>query len=213
MDDSDKKDKPPAEESQHAGQPADRPHKAPAKKELERMVGELKDQVAGLTAQLEQQGESLVHTTDRMLRALAEAQNTRRRAIEERTRALALQKDEVLASLLPVLDNLVLAAENAGADEASLHEGVRLILRQAQDVLRSHGARSFGARGEPFDPGRHEAVERVADAEVAPGAVAEVLSVGFEREGRMLRPARVRVAVEVPREGGGEGADSGRPEA
>jgi len=176
--------------------------RAPTKIELEQMVGELKDRVAQLETEAKEREELLVQTSDRMLRALAEAQNARRRAAEERVRALALQKDRVLASFLPVLDHLRLALDSGGAGEESLAEGLRLILRQAEDVLRSHGVTRFGAQGQPFDPLRHEAVERVVTSDSEPGTVLEVTSPGFEREGRVLREAKVKVAAEpIPAEG------------
>ncbi len=158
------------EESEHGESPAPPSvRRAPTKIELEQMVGELKDRVTQLEAEAKEREDLLAQASDRMLRALAEAQNTRRRAAEERVRALALQKDRVLASFLPVLDHLRLALDSGGAGEEGLAEGLRLILRQAEDVLRSHGVTCFGAQGEPFDPLRHEAVERILTHDAQPG--------------------------------------------
>jgi len=192
----------------------DKAHTVPTKKELEQMVGELKDRLAGLEQQVKEQQEALDQTTDRMLRALAEVQNTRRRAAEERVRAVALQTDEVLACLLPVLDHLRLAVDTtvaAGAD--SLADGLQLIVRQMEDVLRAHGAAAVGKVGDKFDPRKHEAVETVFVAGARPGSIVEVLTPGYERQGRILRAAKVRTAAEAPPETPTEPGDSGTANA
>ena len=199
-------------EGEDAATPS-RVRSAPTKRELEQMVGDLKDRVAGLEQQAKEQAELLEATTDRLLRALANERNARRRAVEERVLALALEKDKVLASFLPVLDHLRLAANSGAASEESMGEGLRLILRQMEDVLRLHGVTAFGAPGERFDPRRHEAVETVVAEGASPGQVVEVISLGYEREGRVLREARVKVASQPPpaertESGNGEAAEA-----
>ena len=134
---------------------------------------------------------------DRMLRALAEAENTRRRA----ERAAKDARQDAIADfareLLPVVDNLqrsIAAAERpATAEEAALVEGVRAVERILMRALEQFGIRRMEARGAPFDPTLHEAIMEVDDASL-PGTVVRVVEDGYTINDRPLRPARVAVA-------------------
>jgi molecular chaperone GrpE len=135
---------------------------------------------------------------DRLLRALAEAENTRRRADraagDARRNALA----EFARELLAVADNLrraIAAAEGpAEAGDATLREGVRATERMLEVGFERFGIHRIEALGQKFDPQRHEAVMEVADTEHEPGTVLRVAEDGYMIGDRLLRPARVVVA-------------------
>src|SRR3984893_6315180 len=138
---------------------------------------------------------------DRLLRALADAENTRRRAErsmkESRKHAIAAFAREMLI----VVDNLqrtIAAAEDQGPatteSAAALIEGVRATLRVLMRILESFDVRPIAAFGERFDPSIHEASMEVDDPSRPPGTVTRVVEDGYTINDRLLRPARVIVS-------------------
>lgn len=138
---------------------------------------------------------------DRALRALAEAENTRRRAERSLQEERQFAVTGLARELLPVLDNLhraIVASKQAPSQGASLIDGVRATERLLMGVLQRVGVQRVDALGAPFDPSRHEAMMEVDDPSTAPGAVADVMEDGYLIHGRLLRPARVTVARRGP---------------
>lgn len=134
---------------------------------------------------------------DKLLRKQAEFENFRKRGEREMQEAYVRARADLLTDLLPVLDNFDLAmqhAENASADV--IHEGMRLIYRQMLDSLLRIGLEPIDADGQPFDPELHEAVATEVSEEVPDHTVVNVLQRGYRLGDRMLRPARVKVAVQ-----------------
>jgi molecular chaperone GrpE len=136
---------------------------------------------------------------DRMLRALADAENTRRRAerTAEGVRQYAIS--DFARELLAVADNLrrsIAAAERRSAEQSeddALVEGVRATLRMLEHTLDRFGVRRMQALGTRFDPALHEAIMEVDDRSQPPGTVARVDEDGYTIHDRLLRPARVAV--------------------
>lgn len=137
---------------------------------------------------------------DRMLRALADAENTRRRAERMAQDSSKYAVADFARELLAVADNLrrtIAAAEQRAPEpdgDAALLEGVRATERALMHALGRFGVRKIDALGVPFDPTLHEAVIEVADESHPPGSVVQVLEDGFTIHDRLLRPARVAVA-------------------
>ncbi len=129
------------------------------------------------------------------LRALAELDNAQKRLKREKEESVRFAAENVLADLLPSLDNLDLALQHASASDAckSFVTGVDMTLKLLLETLKRHGLEKIGAVGEPFDPARHEAVGMADVAEVPDGAVCALLSPGYLLSNRLLRPARVTV--------------------
>src|SRR4029450_2258946 len=94
----------------------------------------------------------------------------------------------------PVVDNLQRALAAGGSVE-DLKVGVELTLKQFLDLLRQRGVGEVPAVGTPFDPAVHEAVARVDDASVTTPTVVDELQRGYTLNGKLLRPALVRVAM------------------
>lgn len=139
----------------------------------------------------------LADKQDRLLRALADADNIRRRAQRDREDYVRYASESLLRDLVPVLDNLdrALAAARPEGAAAGLREGVELIQRELLKVLERAGVTRFSALGAAFDPTRHEAVARVVNPQVAPNTVAHETLPGYMLHQRVLRPALVSVAV------------------
>lgn len=139
---------------------------------------------------------------DRMLRALAEAENTRKRAEREKTDALAYGTTKFARDMLAVADNLKRALEHfpaearAKADDAvkAVLEGVEVTERQLQATLARHGIKRIAAEGARFDPHFHQAVAEVPAQGKEPGTVMSVIQEGYTIADRLLRPAMVTVA-------------------
>lgn len=144
----------------------------------------------------------LADLKDRLLRALAEQENLRRRAERERDEAVRFAAADVVKDLLATADNLARALasvppELAAQDEAmrNLLAGVAATERILHDTFMKHGIRKIEPiAGDSFDPDRHQALFKVAESEYSPGAVAEVILPGYTYHGRLLRPALVGVA-------------------
>ena len=145
----------------------------------------------------------LADKQDRLLRALAEADNTRRRAQREREDYVRYANESLLRELIPILDNLDRALEaarpageggKAGAG-GGLMEGVELIQREFLKGLEHAGVTRYSAVGQVFDPTRHEAISRVVSAQAPPDTVIAETLPGYMLNGRVLRPALVAVAA------------------
>lgn len=131
---------------------------------------------------------------EKLARTLADFDNFRRRTRGEAQAAREKGKEEVLRGLLDVLDNFDRAL--AAAPEGPLADGVRLIHRQLSSLLEREGLARIDAVGQAFDPAMHEAVASVpAEGGAKPGTVVEEVARGYTFAGRVLRPARVKVAA------------------
>jgi len=141
---------------------------------------------------------------DRSMRTLADFDNFRKRVERERTEQRRYAGSEVLRDLLAVVDNLERAVGAQGSLE-ELQEGVELILRQLDELLKRHGVERVAAEGGRFDPASHEAVVRHESDEVTEPTIVKELQSGYWLSDRLLRPALVEVAV--PRAPGGVPVD------
>ena len=132
---------------------------------------------------------------DKFLRARADLENYRRRVIRERAEIARETKREVLLRVLDVLDNLERALGYEQADAQALLMGLRMTVRQFEDVLSGLGVKAVAACGEQFDPRWHQAEEKVVDPEQAEGTIVEEIQRGYHLDDVLLRPARVKVVA------------------
>jgi molecular chaperone GrpE len=148
-------------------------------------------------AEIESLRQEVQDKQDRLLRALAETDNVRRRAQRDREDYVKYATESLLRDLVPVLDNLdraLTAARTAGVG-GYVVVGVELIQREMLRVLERAGLARYSAVGQPFDPARHEAIARVVSGEAAPDTVVHETAPGYLLHGRVLRPALVAVAA------------------
>jgi molecular chaperone GrpE len=134
---------------------------------------------------------------DRLLRALAEMDNMRRRAQRDREEYTRYATESLIRDLVPVLDNFdrALEAARATVEAAKVVEGVELIQRELLRVLERAGLKRYSALGQAFDPTRHEATARVVSPHASPNTVVAEIVPGYLLHERVLRPAQVAVAV------------------
>jgi len=138
---------------------------------------------------------------DLLLRKQAEFDNFRKRTEKERDEHRSGAVGDFMKSVLPVLDNLERALTTSAQADSPLRQGVVLIHQQLLDVLMKEGLRPVETIGAAFDPHVHEAVDTRPVEGFAPGAIIEEMQKGYTFNGRLLRPALVRVAA---RQGSGE---------
>jgi molecular chaperone GrpE len=150
------------------------------------------------TAKLETE---IADLKDRLLRALAEIENIRRRADRERDETAKYAVTGFARDMLPVADNLgrALAAvppEARGKDPAidALISGIELTDRELRAVFERHGIRRVDPMGERFDHNFHQAMMEIEDPTKPPGTVVQVLQTGYVLRDRLLRPAMVAVS-------------------
>ena len=134
---------------------------------------------------------------DNWRQALADLDNFRKRCVREVEQARSDERARVAGAFLPVVDTLEMALSHAGADPATIVEGVRSVRDQAVSLLAALGFARHDAIGQPFDPAHHEAVTAMADPEAEPGTVLHVLRPGYGGQDRQLRPASVVVATKA----------------
>ena len=130
------------------------------------------------------------------MRAIAEQENTRRIARRDVQAAKDFASQGFAKSLLDVSDSLGYALEAAKGDDASLEsliEGVELTRGQLVKAFGAQGVEEFGAVGDAFDPGLHEALFEFPDPEKEAGTVGQVVKTGFTMKGRTIRAAQVGV--------------------
>ncbi len=139
---------------------------------------------------------------DKLLRALAEMENLRRRTEREVADARFYGIASFAREVLGIADNMQRALDAAqqelrGAPDPAvktLLEGVELTERELLKVLEKNGVKKFDPQGEKFDPNLHQAMYEVPDASVPAGTVVQVIQPGYMIGERMLRPALVAVA-------------------
>jgi molecular chaperone GrpE len=150
---------------------------------------------------------------DHALRAAAEAENVRRRAEREMNDARAYAIQRFAKDLFGVADNLERALQAAPKDTVdpavkNLTVGIELIHKALQTAFEANGVKVIDPRpGEKFDPNKHQAVMEQPSADVPAGGVIQVLQIGYELFGRVVRPAMVAVAAK----GASAPAPSGEP--
>ena len=152
------------------------------------------DDVAALQARAAELEKRAAELENLWRRALADADNLRKRHAREMARLRDQERAEVARDWLPVLDNLDRALEYAGTDPGAIIEGVRAVRDQAVDLLSRLGYPRQDDLGASFDPARHDAVAAIPFADAPPGTVVEVVHPAYGDGDHQLRPAQVVVA-------------------
>ncbi len=149
-----------------------------------------------LASELATSQAAVAENRDLYLRALADLENYRKRALRDREDAIRFANDNLLREILPVLDNLERALEHAGdeAEQKVLREGVEMTLSQLRKVLESAGVTKVTADGVAFDPNFHQAMGQVETGDQPVNTVVQVLQHGYLLRERLLRPAMVLIA-------------------
>jgi len=153
------------------------------------------DALAALTNEVSALKAQNADLAEQFLRAKAEAENTRRRAEEETSKARKFAVESFADSLLAVADSLEAGLAIQEATREQLREGSEATLKQLKSALERHKVMQIEpASGAKFDPHQHQAISMVP-AEQEPNTVVTVLQKGYLIAERVLRPALVTVAA------------------
>jgi molecular chaperone GrpE len=159
----------------------------------------------GVAAEVQQLQAEKAELQDKLLRALAEAQNVRRRAQQDVERERKFGIERFAKDILSVADNLGRALsvlpDDANAIDPALRNvivGVQATERELQSVLERHGITRVESLGRPFNAEFHQAMMEVEDPTVAAGTVVQELVPGYLIAGRLLRAAMVAVSKGGP---------------
>lgn len=138
---------------------------------------------------------------DQLLRALAEAENTRRRTEREMDDTRRFAIGTFARDLLPVADNLRRALDSVATEAHRENDALKALLtgveateRQLLSALERGGVKPIEALGKPFDPNLHQVMFEVDSPDHAPGTILQVLQIGYALHERLLRPALVGTA-------------------
>ena len=155
------------------------------------------DKIAAYEKQLRDQQDKLSEANDKFLRLFSEFDNYRKRVNKERIEFAKTAAEDIIIALLPILDDLERASQNAieQNEKEAEQEGVVLIYNKFKTILRQKGVEEITARGADFDTDYHEAITHVpAENKKQKGKVVEEVQKGYLLNGKVIRHARVVVA-------------------
>ncbi|EPJ46998.1 MAG: hsp 24 DnaK nucleotide exchange factor [Osedax symbiont Rs1] len=166
--------------------------------EIAESVADQTDPLAGLDM-IKQLGEAqaeIASLKDQMLRTLADAQNTKRRAEQDVTKAHKFGVEKFASEMLPIVDSMAMALQANESDEGAqgLRDGVEMTLKMLLAALEKFNVVQIDPQGEVFDPALHQAMSMVDGGAIETNKVVAVMQKGFTISGRLLRPAMVMVA-------------------
>jgi len=164
-------------------------------------------EVGSLLKKLEEVSADASNQKERYLRAVADLENYRKRAIREKDEARRQANMGLVEDLLPILDNFKLGLKSAESHEggAAFAEGFRMILTQLESALEQNGLVAINPEGKAFDPNYHEALAHVPHEGTEDGHIIEVQRVGYTLHDRLLRPAAVIISSGAPETAGPSG--------
>lgn len=140
--------------------------------------------------------DELEQMKDKLMRHAAEFDNYKKRTARERDELYATAVCDTIEKLLPVKDNLerAVAAAEAADENAQITDGVKMIVKQLDDVLEAIGVTPIAAVGEEFDPEKHNAVMHEENPELGENIITEELMRGYSYKEKIVRHSMVKVA-------------------
>ena len=144
-------------------------------------------------AELTKTEQELEETVDRLKRVMAEFENYEKRNTKEREQLYNSLLADIIASFLPVLDNLEKAV-TAKTEDENMKQGIELVVKQIQDIFAKFGVETIETVGKPFDPEVHEAVSSVQDETLGEKIIKEEFRKGYKIGSKVIRHSMVIVA-------------------
>jgi molecular chaperone GrpE len=131
----------------------------------------------------------------KLQRVSADYANYQKRMPKQITDSIAYEKERIIKTLLPAMDNFEHTLQNAHSAENVdvLVKGIRIIYDQMLDILKSHNVEQIKALGEQFDPAMHQAMTRQSDPDKEEDTILEEFQKGYKLSGRVIRPSKVIV--------------------
>ena len=136
----------------------------------------------------------LADVKEQLLRTAAEYANYRARSAKEKEQTYSNAKGNVVAEILPAIDNLERAISQEGEDYEALKKGVQMTLDGLMASLDKLGVEQYGESGDSFDPNFHNAVMHTQDESLDENVITDVFQKGYKIGDRVIRPAMVKTA-------------------
>jgi len=154
------------------------------------------EETALLAKALEEKTKEAASHYEQLLRARAEFENFKKRQAREHSQFLKYANENLIHSLLPIINNLERANEAAKANQdiAALRVGVEMILKMFFDALKQAGVEPIESAGRPFDPAKHEVISCVESPDHEENTVLQEFEKGYTLHDRLLCPAKVSVS-------------------
>ncbi|UCE99346.1 MAG: nucleotide exchange factor GrpE [Planctomycetota bacterium] len=132
----------------------------------------------------------------KLQRVSADYANYQKRAPKQIADTICYEKEKIIKTLLPILDNFEHTLANADSAENVdvLIKGIKIIYDQMLETLKSHGVEQIKALGEKFDPALHEAMMKKGDASQEENIVLEEFQKGYKLNGRVIRPTKAIIS-------------------
>ena len=145
---------------------------------------------------LKEKASKLDECLDKMLRLQADYENRKKRQEKERLDFLKFANENLITELLRVMDDFERAIDSAknSNDAKVLLQGIEMVRHDFQDIMEENGLKAIDPKGQLFDPEKHEAIEHIEDDDHPANTVLEVMRKGYELNGKILRPAAVKVS-------------------
>lgn len=156
-------------------------------KEPEVEIEDEKDEQSDIEKQLQD-------AKDQLLRTAAEYANFRARSAKEKEQTYSNAKGNVVAEILPSIDNLERALAQENSDYESLRKGLEMTMNSLMAALEKMGVKAFGEVGEQFDPNLHHAVMHIDDESLGENVITDVFQKGYKINDKVVRPAMVKTA-------------------
>lgn len=150
--------------------------------------------------ELEKSKQEAADNYDKFLRASAELENYKKRAVKELADAINYGNEKIIKDILPIIDSLERALDHAVANSEDFDtfvEGLKLIYEKILKTLEKHGVEKIDAVGMDFDPNFHEAMLQVESEDYENNKIVEEFERGYLLNGRLLRPVKAAVSKHV----------------
>jgi molecular chaperone GrpE len=154
-------------------------------------------EIEDLTKKLGDKEKEAKDNYDKYLRAVADLDNYKKRAIRDKADAIKYGNEEIIKDILPFMDSLDRALEHDTGDVQAFKDGIALIQEQLLCCLKKHGVERIDTVGKNFDPNFHEALMQVESDRHENNQIVSEIGKGYLLNGRLIRPSRVCVCKNV----------------
>jgi len=170
-------------------------HKGKEKSKEQKWSEPEKNEQEKLHSQIEDLQKEKDELFAKLQRVSADYANFQKRVPKQIADTILYEKEKILKTLLPALDNFEHTLKNAHSAENVdvLVKGIEIIYDQMLDILKSHGVEQIKAQGEAFDPALHQAMSQKAEPDKEENTVLEEFQKGYKLNGRVIRPSKVIV--------------------
>jgi len=184
----------------------EKPKEQEQPKAKENELEELRRQIDSLQAEKDE-------VLGKLQRVSADYANFQKRSVKQIADTISYEKEKIIKTLLPALDNFEHTLQNAHSAENVdvLIKGIQIIYDQVLDILKSHSVEQIKALGEKFDPALHQAVMQRAEPDIEENIVLEEFQKGYKLNSRVIRPSKV-VVNKLPSEQAAQQAEGGEQE-